>query len=282
MDRPLGLTAVPAPPDVIANHESAPRPYEPAGLRKEARGLRRVHERLDRIGHVRGLHAVGKIAEVTLDAGHTIGQALGLDALPRRPNLNRAQRDARAGDRQQSGEVAEARADTATEVDDMRRAQPAHDIGDAILDEMKCLLAGRGAGTPHGTMDGTDAAALSERDEGGRIPVVVAPNLFGVEWGHGLTDYASIHFDRRAVVTGQRGGACGWLVVIARPAASVKAGCSPVPLVWMWWSWSVFVVAGAEQDEVVELGLAAVLDGGEVVGFELARWRCSRGTGSGR
>ena len=43
-------------------------------------------------------------------------------------------------------------------------------------------------------MDGADAAALSERDEGGRIPVVVAPNLFGVEWGHGLTDYASIHF----------------------------------------------------------------------------------------
>ena len=30
-----------------------------------------------------------------------------------------------------------------------------------------------------------------------------------------------------------------------------------------------FVVAGAEQDEVVELGLAALLDGGEVVGFEL-------------
>ena len=31
-----------------------------------------------------------------------------------------------------------------------------------------------------------------------------------------------------------------------------------------------FVVAGAEQDEVVEFGLAAVLDGGEVVGFEFA------------
>ena len=30
-----------------------------------------------------------------------------------------------------------------------------------------------------------------------------------------------------------------------------------------------FVVAGAEQDEVVELGFAALLDGGEVVGFEL-------------
>jgi hypothetical protein len=31
-----------------------------------------------------------------------------------------------------------------------------------------------------------------------------------------------------------------------------------------------FVVAGAEQDEVVELGLAAVLERGEVVGLELA------------
>jgi hypothetical protein len=31
-----------------------------------------------------------------------------------------------------------------------------------------------------------------------------------------------------------------------------------------------FVVAGAEQDEVVEFGRAAVLDRGEVVGFEFA------------
>jgi hypothetical protein len=31
-----------------------------------------------------------------------------------------------------------------------------------------------------------------------------------------------------------------------------------------------FVVAGAEEDEVVELGFAAVVDGGEVVGFEFA------------
>jgi DNA-directed RNA polymerase specialized sigma24 family protein len=36
----------------------------------------------------------------------------------------------------------------------------------------------------------------------------------------------------------QRGGACGWLAVIARPPASANAGCSPVPLVRMWWSWS--------------------------------------------
>ena len=32
----------------------------------------------------------------------------------------------------------------------------------------------------------------------------------------------------------------------------------------------VFVVVGAEQDEVVEFGSAAVLDGGEVVCFEFA------------
>ena len=120
MDRPLGLPATPGPPDVIADHERASRPYEPASLRKEAPGFRRVHERLDRIGDLGGLHAVGKIAEVTLDAVHAIGQALGLDALPRRANLNRAQRDAGARDRQQPREVAEACAHTATEVDDMR------------------------------------------------------------------------------------------------------------------------------------------------------------------
>jgi hypothetical protein len=33
----------------------------------------------------------------------------------------------------------------------------------------------------------------------------------------------------------------------------------------------VSVVSWAEQDQVLELGLAAVLDGDEVVGFELAR-----------
>ena len=57
---------------------------------------------------------------------------------------------------------------------------------------------------------------------------------------------------------------------MARPVASVKAGCWPcaagVDVVVV----EEFVVAGAEQDEVVEFGLAAVLGGGEVVGFELA------------
>ena len=38
----------------------------------------------------------------------------------------------------------------------------------------------------------------------------------------------------------------------------------------------VFVVAGAEQDEVVELCSAAVFGGGEVVGFELARCGAAR------
>jgi hypothetical protein len=42
------------------------------------------------------------------------------------------------------------------------------------------------------------------------------------------------------------------------------AGCVDVVVV------EVFVVAGAEQDEVVQLGLAAEFDGGEVVGFEFA------------
>ena len=48
------------------------------------------------------------------------------------------------------------------------------------------------------------------------------------------------------------------------------AGCVDVVVV------EVFVVAGAEQDEVVELGLAAEFDGGEVVCFELARCGAAR------
>ena len=57
---------------------------------------------------------------------------------------------------------------------------------------------------------------------------------------------------------------------MARPACvgegGVVAGAVGVDVVVV----EVFVVAGAEQDEVVELGLAAVLGGGEVVGFEFA------------
>ena len=57
---------------------------------------------------------------------------------------------------------------------------------------------------------------------------------------------------------------------MARPACvgecGVVAGAVGVDVVVV----EVFVVAGAEQDEVVEFGLAAVLGGGEVVGFEFA------------
>ena len=120
LDRPLGLAAAPGPPDVVADHERASRPHEPGGLRKEARRVGRRARTTRSRRPRRRPHAGGKIAEVTLDAGHAIGQAGGLDALLRRPNLNRAQRDARAGDRQQPGQVAEARAHAATEVDDMR------------------------------------------------------------------------------------------------------------------------------------------------------------------
>ena len=57
---------------------------------------------------------------------------------------------------------------------------------------------------------------------------------------------------------------------MARPArvgeGGVVGGAVGVDVVVV----EVFVVAGAEQDEVVEFGLAAVLGGGEVVGFEFA------------
>ena len=66
-------------------------------------------------------------------------------------------------------------------------------------------------------------------------------------------------------------GWCVWLVggdrasgcVRESGAFGVAAGVDVVVV-------EQFVVAGAEQDEVVEFGLAAVLDGGEVVGLEFA------------
>ena len=56
-------------------------------------------------------------------------------------------------------------------------------------------------------------------------------------------------------------GACGCV-----GEGGVLAGAAGVDVVVV----EVFVVAGAEQDEVVEFGLAAVFGGGEVVGFEFA------------
>ena len=62
-------------------------------------------------------------------------------------------------------------------------------------------------------------------------------------------------------------GACGCV-----GEGGVLAGAAGVDVVVV----EVFVVAGAEQDEVVELGLAALFGGGEVVGFELARCGAAR------
>ena len=81
--------------------------------------------------------------------------------------------------------------------------------------------------------------------------------------------------DRRAHL-GQWGGACGRLAVIAWPASSAKTGVgaaagADVVVV------QVLVVSGAEQGQVVELGLAAMLDGDEVVRFELAGGGAARG-----
>jgi hypothetical protein len=46
------------------------------------------------------------------------------------------------------------------------------------------------------------------------------------------------------------------LVVIARPAASVKMGCSPLPLVRMWWSWSAIVAARELREPLRARGAA--------------------------
>ena len=66
-------------------------------------------------------------------------------------------------------------------------------------------------------------------------------------------------------------GWCVWLVGGDRASGLVGEGgvfavTAGVDVVVV----EVFVVAGAEQDEVVELCLAALLGGGEVVGFEFA------------
>ena len=78
------------------------------------------------------------------------------------------------------------------------------------------------------------------------------------------------------------GGACGWLVVIARPVWSVKSGCSPVPLVRMWWSWMSLWWREQSRMRLSSTGHAAAFVGDQVVGVEFVGWRCSRGIGSGR
>jgi hypothetical protein len=80
---------------------------------------------------------------------------------------------------------------------------------------------------------------------------------------------------RRSISSARRrqrsAGWCVWLVGGDRASGFVCEGgvlgvaaCAGAVIVQQ------FVVAGAEQDEVVELGLAAVLERGEVVGLELA------------
>ncbi len=61
-------------------------------------------------------------------------------------------------------------------------------------------------------------------------------------------------------------------VAMARPDGVGEAGCSPLPLVRMSWSWRQLVVAGAEQDEVVDArSRRPACDRHEVVCLELAR-----------
>src|SRR5882757_8478101 len=75
---------------------------------------------------------------------------------------------------------------------------------------------------------------------------------------------------RRGGRAGQRGGACGWLVVIARPAASVKAGLAPWPLVWMWWSWRSVWWRGQSRMRLASSALPAERVGDDVVSLKLA------------
>ena len=69
---------------------------------------------------------------------------------------------------------------------------------------------------------------------------------------------------------GQPGGACGWLVVMARPSASAKRGCSPVPLVWMWWSWSSLWWRGQRRMRLSSSVLPPRATGDDVVGLQFA------------
>ncbi len=66
-----------------------------------------------------------------------------------------------------------------------------------------------------------------------------------------------------------RARACGWLVVMARPASSSKTGRWPSPLVRMWWSCRSLWWRGQSRTEVRPAASAADLDCDEVVRLEL-------------
>ena len=85
-------------------------------------------------------------------------------------------------------QIAQAPADAAAEVHDVRDVRGAHagrktpdGFGDLVFHVPKRVLAGACAGAPHGPVDRADATALSVGDERGGVAVVVATNLCGIE-----------------------------------------------------------------------------------------------------
>jgi len=114
---------------------------------------------------------------IALDTLHPVRELLGLDTVCRNLRLNWTERDSRSRHRWQlRSEIAQAGADTAPQIDDVRfrnhGRQGANSVGDLIFDVPERLAAGLDAGPPYRAMNG--AASLPERDERRRVPVVMS------------------------------------------------------------------------------------------------------------
>jgi hypothetical protein len=157
-----------------------------SGKYKVRRGS--VHERLDSVRNVRALNARGNVTVVALNAGDTVRQPRLVNALIRQSRLNRTQRDSGCADRQPFSEVAQARPDTATEINKVRRirrrGQRARELRNAFVHVVKGRRPSGDARSPHRAMNGAVTTALPEPDERARMPVVVVADFRGRESRH--------------------------------------------------------------------------------------------------
>ena len=184
---------------VVADQQQAARPGHPGALGEEAGRVGAVDERLDRIDQVGRRQVQAGVGVIALHAADPLLESGGADALGGQARLHRAQRDAGAADRKPPGQMAEAAADAAAEVDHRRRRgvprvsrarrrrpgaqQVAQPLRDAVLHVVERRRAGADARSPHRAVDGPGATALAVAQEGRGMPVVVPPHLGAVEAG---------------------------------------------------------------------------------------------------
>ena len=194
------------PPGVVADDQKPARSDESGAFGEEARGGRAVDKRLDRICQIGRFDLGREIAVVALGARDPVRQTCLAHPFGREPRLDGAECDAGAVYRQTRGEITQARPDTAAEVDDMRdtrdlesRGEATDFVGDPVFDIPKRLLTGRRSRAPHRAVNRADVAAPSVGDEGGRVTIVVAANLRGIESrGHGVVRSLATHDSSRA------------------------------------------------------------------------------------